>query len=122
MESKGITALGHFQHQMVVNPLRGVVFSQFSAKTARLDPYHGIQMRVEVFLASEDFGGDLVLLWGYSRMLEGVVCQILEKLAEGLRAMEGTASEKFLDLGELLGSIIHPTIHRKRRGGIVTPT
>src|SRR5882762_8156362 len=114
MESKGITALGHFQHQMVVNPLRRVILSQFCAKTARLDPYHGIQMRVEVFLASEDFGGDLVLLWGYPRMLEGVVCQILEKLAEGLRAMEGTASEKLLDLGELLGSVTHPTISQKR--------
>src|SRR3981189_47618 len=114
MESTGITALGHVQTQMTVHTLLGVVFSQFSSKTARLDPYHGIQMRVEVFLASEDFGGDLVLLWGYSWMLEGVVCQILEKLAEGLRAMEGTASEKLLDLGELLGSITHPTISQKR--------
>jgi len=35
--------------------------------------------------------------------------QVLKKLAERLRAMESTAAEKFLELGELLGAISHPT-------------
>ncbi len=101
MESKRIAALGHFQHEMVVNPLGGIVLSQFCTKAARLHPYHRIYMRIEVFLASEDLGGNLVLLRGYTGMLKGVVRQVLEQLAEGFRAMEGTAAEKFLELREL---------------------
>jgi hypothetical protein len=70
-------------------------------------------MGIEVFLASEDFGSNLVLLRRYTGMLEGVVGQILEKLAEGLRAMEGAAAEQSFDVRELLGSIRHTTPHKK---------
>jgi len=66
-------------------------------------------MRIEVFLASEDLGGNLVLLRRYTGMLKGVVRQVLEQLAEGFRAMEGTATDKLLELRELLGAISHPT-------------
>jgi len=66
-------------------------------------------MRIEVFLASEDLGGNLVLLRRYTWMLKGVVRQVLEQLAQGFRAMEGTAAEKLLELRELLGPISHPT-------------
>ena len=43
-------------------------------------------------------------------MIKGMVRQILEKLAERLRAMESMAGEKSLKLRELLGTITHPTI------------
>jgi len=77
-------------------------------------------MRIEVFLASEDFGSNLILLRRYTGMIKGMVRQVLEKLAERFRAMEGMAGEKFLELRELLGSISHPT-PGKRRDRIVTP-
>jgi len=64
-------------------------------------------MRIEVCLASEDLGGNLVLLRRYTGMLKGVVRQVLEQLAEGFRAMEGTATDKLLELRELLGAIAH---------------
>jgi len=66
-------------------------------------------MRIEVFLASEDFGSNLVLLRRYTGMFKGMGRQVLKKLAERLRAMEGMDGEKFLELRELLGSIGHPT-------------
>ena len=77
-------------------------------------------MRIKVLLASEDLGRNLVLLRRYTGMIQGMVRQVMEKLAEGLRAMESMAAEKFLDLRELLGSITHPITHRKLCGGIVT--
>jgi hypothetical protein len=78
-------------------------------------------MRIEVFLAPEDLGGNLVLLRRYARMFKGMGRQVLKKLAERLRAMEGMAGEKLLDLRELLGSLTHSITHRKLREGIVTP-
>jgi hypothetical protein len=71
-------------------------------------------MRIEVFLASEDFGGNLVLLRRYPGMFKGMGRQVLKKLAERLRAMESMAGEKLLDLRELLGSLTHSITHRKR--------
>src|SRR5882724_997243 len=121
MESEAITALGHFQNELIVNPLGGVVLSQFCTKTARLDPYHRIYMRIEVFLAPEDLGGNLILLRRDAGMFKGMVRQVLKKLAERLRAMERMAREKPLDLRELLGSLTHSITHRKPRERIVTP-
>jgi hypothetical protein len=51
-------------------------------------------------------------------MIQGMVRQIAQKFAEGLRAMESMAHQKFFNLREVLGFLSHG-IHRS---GIVTPT
>jgi hypothetical protein len=79
-------------------------------------------MRIEVFLASEDLGGNLVLLGRDSRMFKGMIRQILEKLAERLRAVESTAAEQLFEMRELLGAIRHAMLQKEERDSIVTPT
>jgi len=66
-------------------------------------------MRIEVLLACKNLGSNLILLRRYTGMIKGMGRQVLKKLAERLRAMESTAAEKFLKLGELLGAISHQT-------------
>ena len=55
-------------------------------------------------------------------MLKGMVRQVLEKLAERLRAVESTAAEQLFEVRELLGSIRHAMLRKQERGSIVTPT
>jgi hypothetical protein len=58
-------------------------------------------MGIEVILATEDLGRNLVLLGRGTLVLVRMVRQVLEKTAKGLRAMQGTAGEKLLKLGLL---------------------
>jgi len=64
-------------------------------------------MRIEVFLASEDLGSNLILLRRDARMFKGMGRQVLKELAKRLRAMEGMASEQRVELREMLGAIAH---------------
>jgi len=98
MECERIAALGHFKNEVIVNPLGGVVLREFGAQAASLDSHHGIYVGVEVLLAPEDLGCDLIFLRRGSGMLQGLSCQITEQLAKRLRAMQGMAAEKFFDL------------------------
>jgi hypothetical protein len=74
-------------------------------------------MRIEVLLAPEEFCRNLVLLGGSAGMLQGVMSQIAEKLAERLGAVEGVAAQEFFDLCKLKRFLSHGD-HRAR---IVTP-
>ena len=57
-------------------------------------------MRVEVLLAPEDLGRNLVLLWGATRMLQGMICEVAQQFAKGFGAMESMAAEKSFNLAE----------------------
>jgi hypothetical protein len=107
METEGIGALGDFHHERIISALRGIVLSQLGTQAARLDPDHGIHVRIEIFLAAEDFCRDLILLGGCARMFQGMMGQIAEKLAKRLRAMKGVARQKFVDLCELKRFLSH---------------
>src|SRR6266849_3822343 len=107
MESQKIVALGHFDQDRILAPLRGVVFSQLGTQAPRLHTHHRVQMRIEVLLAPEDLGRNLVLLRGSTGMVQGMVCQIAQQFAEGLRAMESMARQKSLNLRKVLRSLGH---------------
>ena len=79
-------------------------------------------MGIEILLATEDLGRNLILLGRDSRMLKGMIRQVLEKLAERLRAVESTAAEQLFEVRELLGSIRHAMRRKQERDSIVTPT
>jgi len=98
VECKRIATLGQFKNELIVNPLGGIVLSEFGAEAASLDSHHRIYMGIEVLLASEDLRCDLILLRRGSGMLQGLSCQIAEELAKRLRSMQGMAAEKFFDL------------------------
>src|SRR6266481_8038605 len=84
MECQDIVALGHFDQNRILRSLRTIILSEFAAQAPRLYPNHRVQMRVEVLLAPEDFGRNLILFWGSSGMIQGMVCQIAQQLAKGL--------------------------------------
>jgi hypothetical protein len=107
MEGEGIGALGHFHQGLIICAFGSIVLTQLCTETARLDADHGVHVGVEVLLAAENLSCDLVLLWGTSGVLNRIIGEISQKLAEGLRAMQSMAAEKFLDLGEMLGFLSH---------------
>src|SRR5260370_13735678 len=100
MKCQGVVTLGHFHQDRILSALRAIILSQFSTQAAGLDPYHRVHMRVEVLLAPEDFGRNLVLLWGAPRMLQGMICGVSQQFAKGLGSMERMAAEEFFDLSE----------------------
>ena len=112
MKGEGVGTLGHFHDSLILGALGGVVLSQFCAEATSLDTYHGIDMRIEVLLPAEDFGGNLVLLRSRARVVHGLIGKIMQQLAKRLRPVEGMATEKLLNLRELLGPITHQITHR----------
>jgi hypothetical protein len=70
-------------------------------------------MRVEILLAAEDFGCDLVFLGGGSRVIPGVIREIAQELAKRLGAMKSVAGEESFDLNELLGFLCHWNTERR---------
>ncbi len=109
MEGEGIGALGDFHQGLIICAFRSIVLTQLCTETARLYANHGVHVGVEILLAAEDLSRDLVLLWRTSRVLNRIMGEIAQQLAEGLRAMQRMAAEKFLDLGEMLGFLSHWT-------------
>src|SRR5260370_27274069 len=95
MKCQGVVTLGHFHQDRILSALRAIILSQFSTQAAGLDPYHRVHMRVEVLLAPEDFGRNLVLLWGATRMLQGMICEVTQQFAKGFGAMESKAAAAF---------------------------
>jgi hypothetical protein len=84
MEGESIVALGDLHQDRIFGTLTSIVFRQFSTQTPSLHPDHGIYVGIKVLLPPKDFGGNLVLLRRSPRMLQGMVGQIAEQLAERL--------------------------------------
>lgn len=105
MEGQCVAALGHFQNDGVVSPFRSVVLSQLGSEPARLNANHGIHMRIEVLLATENLCCNLILLRGYAGMIQRMKAQVMKEFAEGLRPVKRVAPDKLFDLRELLGPI-----------------
>jgi hypothetical protein len=61
---EGIVALGHLDQKSILATFAGIVLGQLGAQTPRLNSHHGINVRIEVLLASKDFCCNLILLWG----------------------------------------------------------
>ena len=68
-------------------------------------------MRIEIAGPTENFGRDLILLQGQSRMLDGVVGEVPEKLAQRLRTVKSVAIYQLLDLVESRLNVGYVTCH-----------
>lgn len=112
MKGEGIVALGEFDEELILGTFGRVVLGQFRPETPSLDAHHGVHMRVEVLLPAEDFGRNLILLGGGTRVIPGVIGEIAQELAEGLGAMKSMATEEPVDLNELLGFLCHGSTGR----------
>jgi len=68
-------------------------------------------MRIEIAGPTENFGGDLIFLQGQSRMLDGVVGEVAEKLAERLLTVKSVAIYQLLNLEESRLNVGYVTCH-----------
>src|SRR5580704_13892353 len=100
MKGKHISALWEFHHDGVFEAVRAVILSELGAQAPRLYTDHGIKLRIEIGRAAEDFRSDLELFDGSARMIHGVLRQITEQFAKGLRAMQGLTVDKPINLLE----------------------
>src|SRR4249920_1460567 len=107
MKRKDIGALREFHHNGIFESVGAVIFNDFGPQPPRLHANHGIQLRVEIGGAAEDFRGDLEFFNRSPWMIHGMLCQIAEKFAEGLRAMQGMAADEPIDLLEELLPFSH---------------
>ncbi len=64
---------------------------------------HGIELRIEIRLAAEDFCGDLVFLERRARMFQGVVGQVAKELAERFGSMQRLTVNKSINFRQDLG-------------------
>jgi hypothetical protein len=108
MKSKDVGALGELNPDGVVDgEVTVVILGELGAEASGLDADHGIDLGVEVVLAAEDFGGDLVFLKGGAGVIEGVFGNVAKKFTQGLRPVEDGAVSHFFDLSLDLRALYH---------------
>jgi hypothetical protein len=120
MKGKQVSTLRQLHDERIIETIRAVVLGELRTQAARLHTNHGIKLRIEIGRASEDFGGDLEFFDGSARVLYGVLGQITEQLAEGLRTMEGMAFGEPIDLLEHELSFAHCYLRIRRSNRSVT--
>jgi hypothetical protein len=64
VEGDGVASFGKFDDDLVGGPFGAVILGQLGSEAAGLNTDHGVQLRIEVRLATKDFSGDLVFLDG----------------------------------------------------------
>jgi len=103
VERQDISAFGKFDDDGIVGTLGAVVFGEFEAKASGLHSDGGIRLGIEVTSATEDFGGDLVFLERCAGVIDRVLGEVLQELAEGFRSVKDmTINKPIYFLGELL--------------------
>ena len=116
VERESVGTFGQIDANRVFDAFRGVVFGELGTKAAGLNANHRVNGGVEVRRATEFLGGDLILLQGYTGVIEGVASQIAQQSAERFRRVERMAVFEFLDLEEIPVSLRHrvPAKEEKR--------
>jgi hypothetical protein len=102
VESQDVGATRELDDDRIFGAVRVVVFGEFYAKTPGLDADHGIELRIEVRGAAENFGRNLILLDGSAGMVESMFGEIAQELTQLLRPMQGVAVHQLIDLTEIL--------------------
>ncbi len=85
-EGKVIASFRNFDQDGIRRSLSGVVLRQLHPQTSGLHADGGVRLRVKVRGPPEHLGGNLILLHRGVGMIEGLFCEILQQLAEGLGA------------------------------------
>src|SRR5579864_9701667 len=102
MKSKSIRSFRKIDHHQIVNTLVRIVLGQFDSQTSSLNSHRGVALGIEADWAPQYFSGDLILLDGKARMIEGVLRQVAKQSAERFRAAETMTICKLLYLLEAL--------------------
>jgi hypothetical protein len=83
------------------------VFAELGAQPAGLNAHHGIDLGIEIGLAPEDFGSDLVFLQWNPGVFESVVGKITQQLAQGFGTVKCLAGDEPVNFSQDLGSWRH---------------
>ena len=97
-----VRSFGQLDRNRVFHAFGVVILRQLCAQSSGLDPDHRVQLRVEVGGAAENLGRDLIFLDGGSWMIQGMLGEIAEELAEGLGAVQHLAIRHSVYLREVL--------------------
>ena len=82
VKREGVSALGKFDTYGICRALASVVLGEFCAQAAGLDTDHGIDSGIEVWRAAKLFCSNLVFLDRGAGVLERVVSEITQELAQ----------------------------------------
>ena len=89
MKRERIRSLGDLDQDGIVGTFVRVVLGQFDAQASGLYADRGITLGIESDRPAQDLGGDLVLLQRDSRVIERVLGEIAEQLAQRIRRCGG---------------------------------
>ena len=102
VERERVRALGEFDDDGVVQTLLPIELSELHAQAPGLNADGGIALGIESGGAAEDFGRDLVFLQREARMIQGMLGEVAEQLAQGFRGVQAMTINKFIYLLEAL--------------------
>ena len=111
-ERKRVGALGHLDNDRVAGSFGRIIFGKFGAKASGLDANHGIYVWIEVFIAPENFRRNLILLRSGARVLQRMIREITQQVAQRLGAVQSTTLQYAVNLIEVLAFAVHGTLAR----------
>jgi hypothetical protein len=107
MKRKDVSSLGEFHDNGIFKSVRAVILGKLGTQAAGLDANHRVKLRVEIGGTSKDFGSDLEFFNGRAGVIDGMLRQIAEQFAEGLRAMQSMAANEPVNLLEKMVPVCH---------------
>src|ERR1700736_6307971 len=77
MKRQDVRSLGKFHQDGVVGcRFAVIVLGEFCSQAPGLDSHHGVDLRIEIVLSTEYFGGDLIFLQRSAGMIQGMLGDI----------------------------------------------
>jgi hypothetical protein len=83
VKDERVRSPGEIDQDLVIDALGGVILGKLSAKASGLYANRGIQMRVKVARAPKNFRRNLIFLGGGPGMIQRMIGQIAQQLAQG---------------------------------------
>ena len=98
MKGKNVSTFGQFHpDRVVVGGVSAVVLGEFCPQASSLYSHHGVDLRIEIVLSAEYFGGDLIFLQRSAGVIHGVFRDIAQELAQRFRTVQNGAVGQLVD-------------------------
>jgi hypothetical protein len=102
VEGECVRSLGQLHHEGVIWPLVRVILFQLHAQASCLHSDGRVALRIESSRPAQYLGRDLVFLEGHAGMIQRVLREIAEQLAQRFRPPQAMTIYKFIYLLEAL--------------------
>src|SRR5215472_208041 len=107
VKSECVCSPGEIDQDLIVGALGGVILCQLPAKTTCLYANCGIQMRVKVAGAAKNFRRNLIFLGRGPGMVQRMIGQVAQQLAQGFRTVQGMTAKELFDLSPVMSLVCH---------------